>query len=66
MLKSISTQAYETVITAGVYNDSFTHEDMHKNKNIPVLEIEYVSREECISLYNSQNVYNHAIRVKTK
>lgn len=42
MLKSVSTQAYETTITSGIYNESFTFEDMHQNKNIPVLEIECV------------------------
>lgn len=41
ILKSISTQAYETIITSGIYKDSFEHWDKHNNKNIPVLEIKY-------------------------
>lgn len=49
MLKMISTQAYQTVITSGVYNDAFTLQDMMTNKNIPVLEIEYDSEDSSVS-----------------
>lgn len=53
MLKSISTQAYETIITGGVYNDSFTLSDKNKNKNMPVLEVELYEDEDIETIHSS-------------
>ncbi len=45
MLKMKSEHVYKTVITSGIYNESFTARDMRANKNIPVLAIEYESED---------------------
>lgn len=44
-LKMVSEQAHDIVIDSGVYNENFTFQDMHKNRNIPVLSIEYEAEE---------------------
>lgn len=44
-LKMISTQEHEVRFVSGIYNDSFALQDMHDNRNIPVLEIKYEPEE---------------------
>lgn len=47
-LRMMSTQAHDIVIASGVYNDSFTFQDMHNNRFAPVLEIDYTAEEESL------------------
>ena len=48
-LKMISAQAHEVSFVSGIYNDNFTFQDMHINKDMPVLEIKY-EQEDAISI----------------